>query len=75
MSCSVVDGTVNKGVFIVDIWHTYRFTVQGVEGRTCCLGLLGTELSINILTGVLYTLVIRGNICAINLYEQKHRNF
>lgn len=43
-----------------------RFTVQGVEGRTCGLGLLGDKLTIDILTSILHTLVIRWCISLID---------
>lgn len=64
---------VRQGVSIVDAWYTHRFTVQGVEGRTRGLGLFGNKQSIDILTGVLHTLVIRGYISAVNLYEQEEQ--
>lgn len=64
---------VRQGVSIVDACYTHRFTVQGVEGRTRGLGLFGNKQSINIFTGVLHTLVMRGYISVVNLYEQEEQ--
>lgn len=48
---------------------THRFTVQRVVWRTSGLGLLGDELSIDVLTGVMHTLVIRTHVGVVNLWK------
>lgn len=48
---------------------THRLTVQRVVGRTGGLGLLGDELSVDVLTGVKHTLVIRRHVGVVHLWK------
>lgn len=48
-----------------------RFTVQGVKGGTSGLGLLGNKLSIDLLTGVVHTPVIKGHKRAVDLNDMR----
>lgn len=50
-----------------------RFTVQGVKGRTSSLGFLGNKLSVELLTGILHTFVIRRYVRAVDL-NNMHRH-
>jgi len=46
-----------------------RFTVQGVKVRTYGLGLLNNKLSVDVLTFILHTLVIRWYKCVVDLKD------
>lgn len=48
---------------------THRLTVQRVVRRTGGLGLLGDELSVDVLTGVNHTLVIRRHVGVVHLWK------
>lgn len=47
-----------------------RFTIQGVKRRTRHFHLRSLVLSIDFLTGVLNTLIIRGDISFIDLFRK-----
>lgn len=61
---------VGRGVSDVGVKYTHRLTIQGVERRTSSHSFLSDEDSAVLLTGILFTLIIRGDICIVDLCRE-----
>lgn len=61
---------VGRGVSDIGVKYTHRLTIQGVKRRTSSHSFLRDKYSVVFLTGILYTLIIRGYISIVDLRRE-----